>query len=49
MKKRKLPIGGVHTFKELAGEDYTNGGVAVLIKALNSQLDNACDDYGMLI
>ena len=34
---------------ELAGEDYTDGGVEKLIINLNRQLDNTCNHYGVSV
>ena len=32
---------------ELAGSDYTDNGVAVLVNTINEQLDNVCNNYGI--
>ena len=34
---------------ELAGCDYTENGVGVLVNTLNNQLDNACENYGIAV
>jgi len=34
---------------ELAGNDYTDNGVNVLLNTLNDQLDTVCDNYGIAV
>ena len=34
---------------ELAGCDYSDNGVSVLVSTLNDQLDNVCDEYGISV
>jgi len=34
---------------ELAGCDFTENGVGVLVNTLNNQLDNACENYGIAV